>query len=99
MFCRFSTSACLSCGQQAERVSAELVSGTYFTTLGIGPALGRLLTLEDDRLPSGHPVVVLNYAFWKSRFAADPSIIGKSWLVNDQKMLAMTVAKACIDGV
>src|SRR5437879_1615888 len=99
MFCRFSTSACLSCGQQAERVSAELVSGTYFTTLGIGPALGRLLTPEDDRLPSGHPVVVLNYAFWKSRFATDPTIIGKSLIVNDHKMTVVGVAQAGFDGV
>src|SRR5437879_3741864 len=99
MFCRFSTSASLSFGQQAERVSAELVSGTYFTTLGIGPALGRLLTPEDDRLPSGHPVVVLNYAFWKSRFAADPTIIGKSLIVNDHKMTVVGVAQAGFDGV
>src|SRR5882672_8740090 len=48
MFCRFPTSASLSFGQQAERVSVELVSGTYFSTLGVIPAMGRILTPQDD---------------------------------------------------
>src|ERR1700745_1882192 len=60
MFCRFPNSASLSFGQQAERVSVELVSGTYFSTLGVIPAMGRLLTPEDDIVPMGHPYVVLN---------------------------------------
>jgi len=65
MFCRFPTSASLTFGQSAERVDVELVSGTYFSALGISPALGRLLTPEDDRVPGGHPLVVLNYNYWK----------------------------------
>src|SRR6266478_695990 len=52
MFCRFPTSASLSFGQQSERVSVELVSGTYFSTLGIVPAMGRILTPGDDQVPS-----------------------------------------------
>src|SRR5881398_455898 len=44
MFCRFPTSASLSFGQQGERVSVELVSGTYFSTLGVVTAMGRILT-------------------------------------------------------
>ncbi len=99
MFCRYSTSVSLSFGQQAERVNAELVSGTYFTTLGVGPALGRMFTPEDDRVPSGHPLVVLNYAFWKSRFAADPAIIGRSLIVNNYKMTVVGVAQTGFDGV
>src|SRR5712675_1873632 len=75
MFCRFPTSASLSFGRQAERVDVELVSGTYFSALGVVPALGRILTPEDDRVPSGHPFVVLNYNYWRTRFAADPQIV------------------------
>src|ERR1700687_6021166 len=63
MFCRFPTAASLSFGRQAERVEVELVSGSYFSTLGVGPALGRVLTPEDDRVPSGHPFVVLGYTY------------------------------------
>ena len=51
MFCRFPTSASISDGQQPQLVKVELVSGTYFLTLGIVPALGRLITPEDDRVP------------------------------------------------
>jgi len=93
MFCRFPNSASLSFGQQAERVSVELVSGTYFSTLGVIPAMGRVLTPEDDVVPSGHPYVVLNYSFWKTRFAGDPQIVGKTLMVNNYKMTAVGVSQ------
>jgi predicted permease len=99
MFARFSTAASLSFGQQAERVPVELVSGTYFSTLGVGPALGRILTPEDDRVPNGHPFVVLNHAFWKSRFASDPQIVGKPLIINNYKMTVVGVAQEGFDGV
>src|SRR6267154_2259383 len=99
MFCRFPTSASLSFGQQAERVSVELVSGTYFSTLGVIPAMGRILTPEDDQVPSGHPFVVLNYNFWKTRFAGDPQIVGKTLTLNNYKMTVVGVAQAGFDGV
>ncbi len=99
MFCRFPTSASLSFGQQAERVSVELVSGTYFSTLGVIPAMGRILTPEDDQVPSGHPFVVLNYNFWKMRFAGDPQIVGKTLTLNNYKMTVVGVAQAGFDGV
>src|SRR3989475_11536663 len=99
MFCRFPTSASLSFGQQGERVSVELVSGTYFATLGIAPAIGRILTPEDDQVPSGHPFVVLNYNFWKTRFAGDPQIVGKTLTLNNYKMTVVGVAPASFDGV
>ena len=99
MFCRFPTSASLSIGQQAERVSVELVSGTYFSTLGVVPAMGRILSPEDDQVPSGHPFVVLNYNFWKTRFAGDPQIVGKTLTLNNYKMTVVGVAQAGFDGV
>ena len=99
MFCRFPTSASLSFGQQAERVSVELVSGTYFSTLGVVPAMGRILTPEDDKVPSGHPYVVLNYNFWKTRFAGDPQIVGKTLNLNNYKMTVVGVAQEGFDGV
>src|SRR5215472_13624256 len=61
MFARFPTSASMAFGGEAERILAELVSGAYFSTLGVVPAKGRLLTPEDDVVPNGHPYVVLNY--------------------------------------
>src|SRR5512137_790547 len=99
MFCRFPNSASLSFGQQAERVSVELVSGTYFSTLGVVPAMGRILTPEDDISPNGHPYVVLNYNFWKTRFAADPQIVGKTLIINNYKMTVVGVSQEGFDGV
>jgi predicted permease len=99
MFCRFPTSASLSFGRQAERVDVELVSGTYFSALGVIPALGRILTPEDDRVPSGHPFVVLNYNYWKTRFAGDPQIVGKTLNLNNYNMTVVGVAQAGFDGV
>ena len=99
MFCRFPIAVSLSFGAQSERVAVELVSGTYFSTLGVGPARGRVFTPEDDRLPSGHPYVVLNYDYWKTRFASDPEILGKELTVNNYKMTVVGVAQQGFDGV
>jgi len=99
MFCRFPLAASMTVGERAERVSVELVSGTYFSTLGVVPAYGRLFTPEDDVTRNGHPYVVLNYAFWKSRFAADPQIVGQTVLLNNYKMTIVGVAQQGFDGV
>ena len=99
MFCRFPLAASMTVGERSERVSVELVSGTYFSTLGIVPAVGRLLTPEDDVTRSGHPYVVFNYNFWKSRFAGDPEVIGSEIHLNNYKMTVVGVAQAGFDGV
>jgi predicted permease len=61
----------------SEPVAIKLVSGNYFTALGVRPALGRMLTAADDRRPLGEPVAVLSDAFWAGRFGRDPSIVGR----------------------
>ena len=99
MFCRFPTTASISDGQQPQLMKVELVSGTYFSALGIVPALGRLITPNDDVVPDGHPVVVLSYNYWKTRFGADPQIVGKDLNVNNYKMTVVGVAAAGFDGV
>jgi predicted permease len=99
MFCRFPIAASLSFNGQSERVAVELVSGTYFSTLGVSPARGRLFTPEDDRLPSGHPLLVLSYDFWKTRFAGDPEIVGRELTINNYKMTVIGVAQQGFDGV
>lgn len=62
-------------------VSGELVSGSYFQTLGIQPALGRTIEPADDS-PSANPVVVLNYGYWQRAFGGDPSAVGKNIKLN-----------------
>jgi predicted permease len=78
--------------------TATVVSGSYFRTLGLTPALGRLLGPEDDATIGAGFVVVLNYAFWHGRLGADPSIVGKSIEVNGQTMTIVGVAPRDFDG-
>jgi predicted permease len=99
MFCRFPTSASISFGGRAELEDMELISGTYFSTLGLNPSLGRIFTPEDDRVPSGHPYVVLNYAYWQTRFSGDAGVLGKTLLVNNYPMTVVGVLQPGFDGV
>ena len=62
--------------------NSELVTGNYFTVLGVKPALGRLFLDEDSKARGSSPVVVLSYNYWKNRFASDPVVINQSILVN-----------------
>jgi putative ABC transport system permease protein len=66
---------------EAERVGSVQVTDGFFETLLVRPQLGRVFTAEDDR-PGAPRVVVLSDGFWRRRFAADPSIIGRSITFN-----------------
>ena len=77
VICRVVAPASVAVGSQTERVQAEMVSGNYFSMLGVKPALGRVLnSREDDQVYQGHPVVVLSYGYWTTRFARDPKVVG-----------------------
>jgi predicted permease len=99
MFCRFPTETGLGYGNRTERVAAELVSGTYFPQLGVQPYIGRTFTMEDERTPGGHPIAVLSYSFWRNRFGANPSILGKNIIVNGRNFTVVGVAQPGFDGV
>ena len=99
MFCRFPNSVSLTFGGQSERVHAELVSGTYFSILGVNTILGRAFAPEDDRVPLGHPLVMLTYDYWRQRFGGDPGIVGKNLIVNGHNMTVVGVAQRGFDGV
>lgn len=75
-----------------------LVSGSYFPTLGLAPALGRLLGPGDDRAVGESPVVVLSHDYWTSRFGADPSALNKSLISNGHALTIVGVAPAGFHG-
>ncbi len=77
---------------ETEAIQARLVSGTYFSTLGVQSILGRTFTEEDDRIPGGSPIAVASYAWWKRRFGGDPSIIGKKMSVGPSVYTVIGVA-------
>ena len=92
MLARREDSVTVSFGKDAERALGETVSGNYFQLLGVGAAVGRVLTTDDDRTPGGHPVAVLAYEYWQSRFNGDPKIVGQKILVNDFPMTVVGVS-------
>ena len=68
------------------------VSGSYFSVLGLRPALGRLLTPNDDQTIGAHYVVVLSYPFWETQLGANPSVVGQQLTVNGKQMTILGVA-------
>ena len=77
---------------QAENKDAEIVSGNYFQLLGLKPALGRLLSPQDDTAKNANPVVVLSYEYWKARFAASRNVVGQTLLINGRSFTIVGVA-------
>jgi predicted permease len=64
-------------GQSPSEAEGELVSGSYFATLGVGAMMGRTILPEDDRSPESSPVAVISYSFWKRAFGGAPDVVGR----------------------
>ena len=99
VFCRAATTINFSTGEEPKLAAAELVSGTYFSVLGVRPALGRLLSSDDDQTPGSSPVVVLSYDFWKNQFGGTPDMVGRKVLVNQHPMTVIGVAAPTFHGI
>lgn len=83
-------------GQPAEQLAALTVSGGFFATLGVQPALGRFITEEDDQAGK-EPVVVLSEPVWRQRFASDPAIIGRQIRLDGQPVTVVGIMPAGFD--
>src|SRR5436853_4986477 len=99
MFCRYGTVFNLTSDGRTELVAGELVSGNYFPVLGVRAALGRVFTASDDLVQGGHPLAVLSYGYWKTRFNGDAGVIGKRMIVNGYPLTIVGVSRAGFDGV
>ncbi|MBS1854483.1 MAG: ABC transporter permease [Acidobacteria bacterium] len=86
-------------GHASERVPGLCVAGNFFPMLGVKPALGRLLTPEDDSPESPHPVAVLSWPYWNSRFNLDPGIVGRRIDVDGFPTTIVGVAPRGFGGV
>ena len=89
----------LAIGDESEPASVEVATGSYFPTLGVHPALGRLFDDADDVQLDAHPVVVISYEFWQRRFGADPAVVGRQVRVNDVPMTVIGVAEQSFRGM
>jgi predicted permease len=74
--------ATLSIGDRAERATGSVVSSNYFQVLGIRPILGRTFEPSEDVGRNAHPVVVISYEAWQTRYRGDPNIIGRRQRLN-----------------
>ena len=99
MFARFDFGMHLSTAGATERVSGELVTGTYFPVLGVRAAEGRLIAPLDDQVQGREPVAVLSFGYWKSRFAGNPNVIGQKILLNGQPFTIIGVAQERFTGI
>ncbi len=82
-----------------QSASGELVSGNYFETLEVQPALGRMFSASDETAPGANAVAVLSYAYWTRQFGADPSILNKPLTVNGIALTVVGVARKGFNGV
>jgi predicted permease len=85
-------------GGQTESGRGMMISGSYFPVLGIQPAIGRLFTLDDDRTPGAHPLVVLSYDYWRRRFQENPAVLGQTLIVNGHGLTVIGVAPRGFEG-
>jgi len=84
----------LTGGAQPQRVYIANVSANYFDVLGIKPVLGRFFLAEEESRPDAVPSVVLGYSLWKTRYASDPAIVGKSIEIARHPVTVIGVAPA-----
>jgi len=75
----------------AETFPSEFVSGNYFSTFGLRPFAGRLLTPQDDTAGAG-PAVVMSYRAWQEHYGLDPTVIGATFMINGKPFTVSGIA-------
>src|SRR5437867_6396759 len=81
-----------------QRTYGQLVSGNYFSALGLKPAVGRFLRPDEVVRPGSEPVVVISYDYWRTRFASAPTVPGRSLRVNGVPLTIVGVAPERFQG-
>jgi predicted permease len=85
--------------ETSERMFNEFVTGNYFSILGIKPAKGRFFLPEEDSNPGAHPVVVMNYGTWQTRFGGAPDVVGRTLRLNNTVYTVVGIAPHAFIGV
>jgi predicted permease len=86
-------------GSLEPTAEGHLVSGNYFSLLGVVPVAGRAIGAEDDRVPNGHPVAMLSYRYWSTRFGRDPAIVGGTISISGKPFSVLGVTPPEFFGV
>jgi predicted permease len=85
-------------GQKPTPISAQLVSGNYFSLLGVHVTVGRAFLPEEDQTPGARRVAVLNYKYWQRQFGGKTDVIGSTMRLNGEPFTVIGVAPAGFDG-
>ena len=91
MFSFHPTPLSLGIGTEPQRIRGHLVTGSYFETLGIIPAVGRLIAADDDRM-GAPPRAVISYRLWRERLAASPDVTASTVALNGRQFAVIGVA-------
>ena len=75
-----------------EPTDVSLVSGSYFSTLGVHAAVGRTFTVDEDRAPGDHPIAVASYGYWQRRFGRDAAILNRVVHISGMPITIVGVA-------
>ena len=89
----------MTVGEASERVFGEVVSGNYFSMLGVRLARGRGFLPEEDRTPGTHPVVVISHALWQNRFGGDAALVGRTLVLNGHPFTVVGIAPEGYSGL
>jgi hypothetical protein len=81
-----------------ERTYGQLVSGNFFSALGLQPAAGRFPRPEEVLRGGGYPVVVISHEFWATRYSRSPNAIGQTLRVNEHPLTIIGVAPSGFQG-
>ena len=83
---------------QPEISRGQLVSGGYYSALGVKPLIGRTISSEDDN-PGADPVTVITHRYWQNRFGEDPNVVGRTIIVNNSPFTIIGVTPPDFAGV
>ena len=83
---------------RTERTHGQLVSGNFFSALGVKPAIGRFIRPEEAERPGTEPVIVISYDYWQTRFASAPEALGQTLRVNEHDLTIIGVAPKDFQG-
>ena len=88
----------LSGGGQTERIWGQIVTGNYFSVLGVDAAIGRTFLPEEDRVPGASPVAVISHGLWQRQFGGDAGVVGQAVTLNGHRFTVVGIAPAGFTG-
>lgn len=86
-------------GLESQTIQGGYVDGTFFSVLGLQPAIGRLIGQENDRVGNASAVAVLSWSYWKNRFNFDRAIVGRQIVIDDIPVTIIGVAPRKFTGL